>query len=536
MDSNDDLMTSISSHYRALETAFAPVKALLLTVSLLLFSIKQDLANIANPGRGINDALFDGSGEQDVGIFAAGIVSNTMPRDNTWFNLRYSRDELNKLAGVADYQKRLETVFYDMLDHSSFYEWGFEFTYTGAWASTAAGIMIPDLVNKTVTFKTLKPGSFVIGEDDQGNVDTLGYRYWSEGREVLKQWPDIAPELAEKYKADPFTKVLIQHLVRPRATWDQNDKGNRNFAFESVYSISGTSTVLEVGGFKRFPYLVWRVERFHGSAYGTGPGFKFIRDGQIAQVVAETMLLVDQQAAKPAKDVAESLRDEGYSSDPDAINWIPDSLVGRASNPVHTGANRMIGVDREQRLADARKRHFHHDFFLLDVQENKIKTRAEYLGKQAATSAIIAPIMGRFTSEVLDQMWPMLFEYATQFGILPPLPEALANIGDEMQIQYQSPLRTIQKRAHGQAGIEAFTQQIGLLNQAIQSSPPEVVDSFRQADLVDILAESNGLQSVLTDKNDRKRSADNRHQAAVMQAQAQAQMQAMAAGQGQAPQ
>jgi len=530
-----DLRKSVEQHTSVLKAAAAVPLALWTASSLVLFSITKDLSNSSVEVGAVNDQLYDGSGEQARDVWAAGVVSNTTPRDNTWFNLRYRDQEMNKSPGVSEYQKALEDTFYSMLAHSNFYEFAQEFTQEACWACTAAGFMQPDPVEKNVTFTLLKTGSYWIAEDARGRVNVLCREYWMAGNEILKQWKDLPEDRKETLKNHPYDKHLIRQMVRPRDSWDSEDKGNLNFPFESTYWLVDSDLLLEESGYESFPFLVWRVERQPGSAWGTGPGMKFIRDGQIQQVVSETMILADQKLVDPPMETVDAMRDFGLMTHPGAINYIPRSEIG-VTKPINQGIGRPIGADREDRLRDAVNRHFKLNFFLMQSQAEKTMTRAEFLGRQSEQVASLAPIFGRFTSEVVDQMWDQLIKYATEFDILPtpstPLPEGLDS---ELDVEYQSPMTTLQKRAHGLAGVEAFVGQIQQLNIALANAPPQVFDALSAQKTVDLMAESNGVQTLLTDDKERKKASELRQQAAQMQAQQQAQLQAVAAMGGKAP-
>jgi len=532
--SPDDLRKSIDQHLTALRTKRSMVEALWPVTARLIFSITKDLTNTMNKTHGINYDLYDGSGQTAVRVHAAGICSNIAPRGNTWFNLRYRDPMKNKAPGVADFQKSLEEVMYAMLAQSNFYEWMFEFFHEAAWACTAAGLMQPDPVNKTVTFTKLDTGNFWISEDDFGRVNTLFRRYNMTNGDILKKWPHIDPAHVEGMTNSPYVEREIYHCVRPRVAYDPEDKGNKNYTYESTYWMDGITHFLEEGGYDEFPFLVHRVEREAGTAYGNGPGFQFIRDAQIAQAVAEDLLTADQKMLNPALMVPDSLQERGFETHPGGINWVPPSMIGQPIRAVNESINRPIGVDREAKLHDALDRHFDVKFFLMQTQTDKQMTRAEFLGRQAETFATLQPRFGRATSEVIDQMWAGLIKYADEFGLLPDPPEGM-DMNESLEVEYNSPLQTLQKRAHGLAGVESFVQGIGALKQVMPEAAQQINYGLDPLKILDQIGEANGMQTVLTDDKYRKASAEALHQAAVMQAQAKAQMQAMAVAQARPP-
>lgn len=528
----DELKKSVQDHFAALKSDRIQPDTFWPVVAKLIFSVLKDLSNSPTKNRGINYELYDGSGQQAVRIWAAGIVANICPRGNTWFNLRYSDPKQNKLTGVPDFQKSLEDLFYSMLARSNWYEFIFEFFSEAAWACTAAGYKQRDEVRNTVTYKLIPTGTYWIAEDEMGTVNTLFRVYNMDAKAVLKRWPDVPESVRLKVEQNKFQKMEILHAVRPREGFDPQDKGNKNFAFESTYWLSGEMILLEEGGFDTFPFLVHRVEREPGTAYGTGPGFRFIRDAQIQQAVAEDLLLADQSMLRPTLLVPEALQDRDFVTHPDGINWVPNSMIGQPIRALNEGINRPVGIDREQRLREAVERAFSIPFFLMENQTTM--TRAEFLGRQAQQSAILVPIYGRATSEVLDPMWPELVKDAAEFGLLPEPPQALAQSGGAaFDVEYTSPFQSLQKRAHGLAGIESFMSFLGTLKQVMPEEAQKISYGLDVLKILDQGAEANGVQTVLTDDDHREQSAKAIQQAQIMQAQAQAQMQAMAATQGQ---
>jgi hypothetical protein len=214
---------------------------------------------------------------------------------------------------------------------------------------------------------------------------------------------------------------------------------------------------------------------------------------------------------------------------------VPQSTLTTPPKPLNEGIGRMVGVDREAKLREAVEAAYSIPFFLM--QNDTAMTRAEFLGRQAQESAVLVPIYGRATSEVLDPMWPSLIKDAIEFDMLPEVPESLQGESfDAGDIEYTSPFQTLQKRAHGLAGVEAFLGVYKALRDAMPEAGQKLAYGVDALKLLDQAAEANGVSTAMTDKDERKRSEEMLRQAAIMQAQKEAMMQSIAAAQGQAPQ
>ena len=535
---NLELQDEIRKQFAALKEKRTYYEPLWQKVLDLLFSLSRDIYMI-NRHLVVNNSLYDGSGMSALRTFAAGLIGNMVPRDQAWFTLRYRDPKRNQFPGVSAFQKDMEDVIYSMLDQSNFYEFTNEFAVEGGWACTAAAYIQPRPETQDINFTMIPTGTYWINQDSNGVVDTLFREFMMEGRELLKLWGDaLSPDKRSTYEQRPFEEFKILHAVRPREKFTPGDGGNKNFAFESTYWLESDFTLLEESGYRLFPFLVWRVERNLVSPWGRGPGFNVLRDLAIMQRVAQDMLLADQKLINPAWEVPEELspregREDPYVTHPDGINYVPLSAIGK-SRPVQPGIQRVVGVDREERLRKAVENHFFVPFFLMQNQVTHEITIPEYMGRAAEQGVILAPLSNRFSSEVVDHMMKLVVQYASDFRILPQPPDAVlhgvaGSTGGGMDVNYVGPLATLQKRAQTMSGVQAFIQTFGELKQTMPENGPMIDDNVDVDQVVSLMAEANGVQVLL---NDKATIADNRklrQQAQAMMAQEQAKAQAMQA-------
>lgn len=534
-----DLAEEITQQWGALKNKRYYYEPLWQKVLDLLFSLSRDVY-LVNRHLVVNNALYDGAGMSALRTFASGLIGNMMPRDQAWFTLRYRDPNRNKAPGVSQFQKDMEDVIYSMLDQSNFYEWSYEFATEGGWACTSAAFVHPNPAKKEIQFVTLPTGTYWINEDSNGVVDTCFYEVYMEGREILKNWRDnLTLDKIEEFENNGFQEYKILHCLRPREKFDPLDSGNLNFAWESTYWFEPDMTLLEESGYRQFPVVVWRVERNLVGVWGRGPGFNVIRDLAIMQRISQDMLLADQKLIDPAYEVPEELsprdgREQPYVTHPGGINYIPMSAIGKSA-PVHQLVNRPVGIDREQKIRQSVENHFFVPFFLMQHQVTHEITIPEYMGRAAEQGVVLAPLSNRFSSEVLDPLMKLVVQFAADFGILPQPPATIVqaaskgSTGHGMDVNYVGPLAALQKRSQTMTGVQAFLQTFGELKQTMPENGPTIDDNVDVDEVVELMAEANGVQVLLTDDATKKRNREMRAQAQAMLAQQQAKAQAMQA-------
>lgn len=525
----ETLRKDVQSHIATVKPKRAWLDNLAPKIERCLFSIKKTMA-AGEVQISINNEMYDGSGITARKVWVAGVIGNVTPRGGDWHQHRFRDPRANRAAGVPPWQAELADAYEATLEESNWYEFENSFCETAGTYGTAAGYVEEDELAKTVTFKEIPFGTYWVDEGRDGTTNVMVLEDYLAGWEMLERWPTLPDPLATRCRDNPYTRFLITQVVRPRKVRDPEVGGNLSFPFESTVWADDFKILLEHSGFQEFPFLVYRVTRIHGTPWGGGPGIDFIRDGQIAQAVAETMLEADQKLVDPAREIDEQLRDIGYDTHPGSEIWVSANLVGQGSKPVNYGINTMPGLQREERLRQAAENHFNVGAFLMQSRAEKQMTRAEYLGRRAEQNAVLTPIFSGFSSQVLDILFPRLARAMAGFGSLPEPPKILAQMGFGRLVPiYQGPAATLRKQAQALTGVESLSNTVLGIKNAFPTLADRLDDNFDPDELANLAIEGNSVQGVQVDKATRDKNREAKRQAMVMQAQAQAQMGVMQA-------
>ena len=531
----DELTADLIQHEAALKADAQDWLALTRTSNEVFAALTPSLELTTRAKPALNKQLFDGSGMRAVEIFAAGVFSNTTPPDDTWQSQRYRDPEANKSPGTAKYLEARTQVLYSQFAASNFYQ--AQHTLIKAAARDGCGFLfkMPNRADRTLMFKVLRTGTYYIGENADGDVDTLFRWEWLTGSDVLKYWPKLDSQTQKRMESGRYQRFRVVHSVRPRESYDNEDKSNLSFAFESVYRLE--EKILEVGGFRALPYYGVRFGRFGDGPWPSGPSFDALRDGQVMQTVAKAALKLKQKIADPPREKLSKVANIPYVTHPGAENIV--TAFGEAVKEIPVSGNGVILSDEEAaRLRQAIEDTFQVPFFYMQEARDKEMTRAEFLARQAQDSQRVLPYTGQVMSEELDVLIDAVAEQADEFGLMPKAPDTMTVRGVKPVTYYTNPLTAIQKRATTLNGAVEYVSGMTALGQLVAIAPPELVDTFNIQDLADKFADANGMDDVKRDDGDRKNRAETRQKAQVMAAQAAALQQAAAAGvppQGPAP-
>lgn len=100
---------------------------------------------------------------------------------------------------------------------------------------------------------------------------------------------------------------------------------------------------------------------------------------------------------------------------------------------------------------------------------------------------MMAPHLGRITSEFLDPLLSRVIALMVRAGATPPIPQAMAD-NPMVKVEYVSPLARQQKA--GEAATIIRTMQNVL---PLAQARPEVLDQFRWGEVARALAEAEGV-------------------------------------------
>lgn len=391
--------------------------------------------------------------------------------------------------------------------------------------------------NPTTNFRgihaaSIPIGTYVIADGGHGTVDTLHRMIELTPRqaEQIFGFEALAPQMREVLRDS--TKAVAQHEYHnfihacyPRTDFRDSDRFPREFNWVSQYVDESNAHMVSEGGFRQFPYMVPRWQRFNaGSAWGYGRG-------HLALPEARTLNLIDQ-------DVLSML--QLYTFPPVWLIGAQDETVGRVSllpgalNPIASGGavqwqapggnfdvTRLSTEERRQRI----ERIFYQDILqpLPNPADPGSMTATEVLQRIRLMSSVMGAAFQRLLSELLNPLIDQVFSLMLNAGEFPPIPDvilaAAAEQGGQINVEYLGPLARAQRIDE----VEAIDELIGVVTTvSANTNDPLYLENIDIDGAIRRRAEIMGFPRHLI-RDDREMQAIRQQALAQQQAQLEAQ-------------
>lgn len=313
----------------------------------------------------------------------------------------------------------------------------------------------------------------VIGENDEGDIDTLMRCFQWTVRQCVQEWGinGVSQKLRDMWNANKFDeRVEIVHSVHPRKLRDPALKGRMDMAWASVYFERQSAHKLEESGYRKFPFAVFRWSKRPGETYGTGPGSIALPDVKMLQEMTKVTL----KAAQKITDPPLFLPDDGFVGQ--TIRTIPGGLnFSRSSRDVYAmPVSRDLPVTLE--IMEAVRNRIRQTFFtdILQFVSDKEMTATEVQQRTAERMRLLGPVLGRL-EEFLGAVVDLEDDIAAQAGVMPALPEEFseefglipAGLDVELIVEYVGPIFQAQRAAD----VAGFAQMLQYAAPLIEAEP-----------------------------------------------------------------
>ena len=133
--------------------------------------------------------------------------------------------------------------------------------------------MIEEDENDIFRFSSRHIKELYIQENDRGFVDTIYRRFQMPVHAVVEKFglENLSAETGKLFKKEPFDKIELVHVVRPRTIYNENKLDKKNMPFQSIYFEFGSGHIINIGGFKELPYVIPRYLKASTEIYGRSP-------------------------------------------------------------------------------------------------------------------------------------------------------------------------------------------------------------------------------------------------------------------------
>jgi hypothetical protein len=280
-------------------------------------------------------------------------------------------------------------------------------------------------------------------------------------RQALQKWGANCPkQISERAIKQPEQPFYFLHCVQPRNDRDIERRDFKGMEYESCDVSIEAQELIKESGYRQFPYAISRYFQTTNETYGRSPAMDVL---PALKTLNEEKISMLKQAHRVLDPVLLAHDDgilNGFSLEPGAVNSGGVDSNGRLLVQALPTGNIQIGkesMDDERQLIK--------DSFLINVlqilAETPEMTATEVLERTREKGMLLAPTVGRQTSEYLGPLIERELDVLSSQGLLPPMPPLLKQAKGEYKIVYDSPISRTQKSEQS-AGvmrtIEAFTQ------------------------------------------------------------------------------
>lgn len=371
-------------------------------------------------------------------------------------------------------------------------------------------------------------GTYAIGEDDEGYVDTVFREFQLTNRQAAQKFgPENLSPKVKKAFLDPKAGKLDEkhtyiHAVYPRAE-DKREAGKRdgkNKPIASIYVDKGEKWLISNQGYDENPYMVTRYLTWGDNVWGYCPSIDVLPTIRQVNFIERQMDALAETAAFPRILVPDSMmgnldmRAGGFTAfDPNNASAVPKEWM--------TEGRYDIGQERVKTKQDAIRKAYHNDFFNMLAQQTQQMTAYETMQRVAEKLVLFSPTFARLTTEFLNPFLQRCFGICFRAGLFedPPadvfVPDGKGVSLVAPQVVYTSKVALAIKALEN----HAFVDFMGIIGPLVNIRP-EVLDNF---DLDKIAVDIGRNLSLPTSWQ-----VDEKDVAATRQARAQQQQQASA--------
>lgn len=441
------------------------------------------------PGRIRHRDIYDNTSMVSGVLLASGLHTLLTNTATTWFRMKPEFDELLEDPETAIWFEDAEHVMYSHFNRpearfmSQMHEMYHDLVHYGT-----SSMWVLDKPGQGVAFSARPLRETYITQDSEGVIDTYFRKLEMTNRQAVdllgaKNVPRAAKEI-ENGNGEKVMEYL--HWIRRNDDPDPAQMGSKGMPWSSSYIDFENGNILSEGGYRELPYLVARWSTDAGEVYGRGPGYQALPAQKMLNQMKRTVLEAGQLAVRPPAFV----RNDGVLTqlrlNPGGVTYLgPDD--GSGVSPItfmETKVRPDIGTELLERERVAVRGAYH--FELLQLLQDPRMTATQVIELASKMSRLLSPILGRMQSEVLEPMIERVFSILLRQGRFLPPPPALQ--GQEIRVEYVSPIARAQREGDAAAIVDTFTVATNLA-----TTDPGVMDNLNGDEAIREIARAKGV-------------------------------------------
>ena len=410
-------------------------------------------------GRKRTTKIIDSTGTQALRVMAAGLMSGMTSPARPWHR-RKVRDDLMDNGEVRQWLAQVEMIERSILHKSNFYN-SIYTVYTELGAFGTAPLYRQPSFDDVIRFRPFTVGEYVIAENEQGVVDTLGRHFTMTVGQIVQKfvhddatgkmdWTGVSKATRRLWDQSNYDELVeILHLIEPRLMGDRDydKKDALNMPFKSCYFelASESDELLMESGYRKFPAYVPRWDVLSGDVYGRCPGMDTLGDIKQLQHQQKRKAQAIDKMVNPPMVAPTSLKGKPSTVLPGQTTYVDPMQGGQGFVPAYQVQPRINELQADIAEVQNRiQRGFYADLFAMMINSDRRQmTATEVVERHEEKLVLLGPVLQRINVELLDPLLDDVFEYALEAGLLPDPPEALE--GEDMEVEYISLLAQAQQ-------------------------------------------------------------------------------------------
>lgn len=453
---------------------------------------RRDFVTIRQPGQERYNRITDTTSQDSHRMLVAVLQALLTNTQTDWFDVRFERAELNDDEEFAAYveavKERMQLAF-------SRPQGGFATQITEDYSDltgfgTGAIFMGEDEeTRRGIRFEAIPLPQLYIDTTASGRVEVVFRRYELAAWKAVDKWGEEAlPEIAKIAKKHPSRKFeFIHHVRRNRFPLPGQNEGGKKEWQAFTISLHDKTLVKAVEGFDTMPYIVARWNVDAGETYGRGPGIFTLPNQRMLNAIWLTFIRSAEKAVDPPVIVPNDSVMPGHD-----VRVTPSAQIVVQNDEGGTGTgirylesraqfipSKEVIEDRQTKIEDA----WHAN--LIKIFQQPLQTATQVLELARLSQRVLSPVMGRLEVELLNPMIERAFDILSKQSDFPVAPQAIE--GEELKIEYVSPIARAQKAEDAQAIMETFNAAAAMFE-----ADSSIMDNLNLDESIRAIHQANG--------------------------------------------
>ena len=421
--------------------------------------------------------IFDATAISAASELGASIHGSLTPPLVKWLSIKFNKEELNEDQDSIEWLERATDLCYLALQESDFHlEINKAYRDLVSYGMAFITEESDDTGDLNFTTSPIKSSYFEEGEDGQP-IRYYRLLNWNLSKIYDKFGDDCPADILKRYTEGKVTEqeeVIFCIYKNPDfvAMPGEVQAKQREWIYKYVYKRLKTD-IGEVGGYYERPVFAPKWLENADSKFGVSPA-----------MIAMPSILRANSAKRMELKAAEKGIDPGYQAEEDAILSDLDHKAGGLTivKDIQRGIMAMPvpkGFDISQLVISDERNTIRTMFHLDDLQlkDSPAMTATETMARMELMQRVLGPTFGYLKSHLLDPIVERTFGILLRAGKFGDMPEKVAEMEGELDIEYLGTLARAQKRDEIDA-LQSYVNDIGMLMQIFPSSGDNVDFDF----------------------------------------------------------